>query len=132
MVKVHYGTPDASGLAEIIGYYPDTEKYSSIPEPCIEVNNAVHMDCYTNPGRRKVNVLNQCIVEHTPPEPIVTKAQKIASLNAEYFPQLKQIDAVAISAKVIDNDIDLFDTIMADKTKLHQEYTAKLGVLKNG
>lgn len=38
MIKVHYN--DTTG--EVIGFYPDTLSYSSIPEPFVEITNEEH------------------------------------------------------------------------------------------
>jgi len=66
MVKVKV-TYDSNG--NITGYYPDTINYESIPETYIEIDQVTWQDCINNPGLRRVNVVNNVIVEYTPPEP---------------------------------------------------------------
>ena len=72
-----------------------------------------------------------------PPSPYVPtadelKQQKINALNAEYTPRFSQLDNDAIAAKVLYDDTDTFNAVIAEKTTLTKEYLAKLEAIKNG
>ena len=60
------------------------------------------------------------------------RQQKINILNAEYTHKFTQLDNDAIAAKVLYDDIDTFNDVVAEKTTLTKEYLAKLEVIKNG
>ena len=78
MIKVSY-----NGMTgKIKGYYPDGMGYSSIPEPNIEIDDATHLDCINNPGKRRVDLATLQVVAY---EPVLTLAEvqtaKIAELK---------------------------------------------------
>lgn len=70
------------------------------------------------------------IVENIIPPP--SKAELTLALNAEYIPLFNKLDQDAIVAKVIADDVEYFEEILADKEALTEEYIMKLGVIKNG
>lgn len=59
MVKVNYNKT----TGDILGYYPDNIGYASIPEPYIEIDEATHLDCINNQGKRKVDLTTLKIIE---------------------------------------------------------------------
>ncbi|WP_110954796.1 hypothetical protein [Anaerosinus massiliensis] len=61
MIKVNYD----SVTGQILGFYPETIQYKSIPEPHIEINEATWKDCLKNQGERKVDIKTLQIIEYT-------------------------------------------------------------------
>ena len=59
MIKVNYD----SSTGEIKGFYPDDIGYTDIPIPHIEIDEATHLDCINNQGKRKVDLTNLKIIE---------------------------------------------------------------------
>lgn len=78
-MKVHYDL--TSG--EIKGFYPVDIEYAVIPEPTIEIDEATHMDCINNPGKRRVDLTALQIAVYDP-APTLTEvvAAKLAELKA--------------------------------------------------
>ena len=72
MIKVNYNAE----TGEIKGYYPEAVGYPSIPEPFIEIDEAVHQDCINNPGFRRVDLATLQIVAY---EPVPTLAEVVAA-----------------------------------------------------
>jgi hypothetical protein len=123
MVKVNY---DAT-TGKIKGFFPDTETYSSIPDPNIEIDEATHLDCINNPGLRKVDIATLEIITCTLPE--TTTDEKIAALDAEYESQFTSLSQ-AYSTALMAGDTTTAADVQADYATLKSEYTEKLGAIE--
>ena len=109
-IKINY---DAT-TGEIKGFYPDSIKYKTIPEPYIEIDEKQHMDCINNQGLRKIDIDNKKIISCDAPKP--TNDQLLANLRAKRDELLQQSDFTQLP------DVQLSD----DKKKEWQVYRQAL------
>jgi hypothetical protein len=97
---------------------------SAIPTPNIELTEAEHDDWMQNRATRKIDVATKKLVEYTPPAVVLTTAEKIAALDAEYQPQFKSL-AESLGLATLDGNQVVIDGIKSDYTALKTEYNTK-------
>ena len=73
MIKVNYNTETTL----VKGYYPDTIKYASIPEPYIQITEEEHQIALS----KQMCVVNGVFQEYIIPDNILLQQQKIIKIN---------------------------------------------------
>jgi hypothetical protein len=104
---------------------------SAIPMPNIELTEAEHDDWMQHQATRKVDVTTKKLVEYTPLAVVLTAAEKIAALDAEYQPQFFAL-AQSLGLATLDGNQTVIDGIKSDYAALKDTYNTKREALANG